>query len=77
MNEAIARLTRTVEEKNLQIAKLINRLEMQRDETANPKVDPPKEKSDKKDEPLMDKDEEKLEVDRASTLMRSLSIQQL
>ncbi|KAM2876462.1 hypothetical protein COP2_019455 [Malus domestica] len=46
MSEAIAKLTRTVEEKNLPIVTLINRLEAQHDNNADPKVDPPKEETD-------------------------------
>ncbi|KAM0994881.1 hypothetical protein EV2_010669 [Malus domestica] len=66
MNEAIARLTRTVEEKNLQIAALVNRLEPQDDENPNPEDEPQVEKNDAKPEP-----------DQAAALMGSLSIQQL
>ncbi|XP_050120509.1 uncharacterized protein LOC126597741 [Malus sylvestris] len=40
MNEAIARLTRTVEEKDLQIAALVNRLEAQDGEKPDPEDDP-------------------------------------
>ncbi|KAM1929825.1 hypothetical protein ACFX13_031332 [Malus domestica] len=40
MNEAIARLTRTVEEKDLQIAALVNRLEAQDCEKPDPEDDP-------------------------------------
>ncbi|KAM1005545.1 hypothetical protein ACFX2A_002392 [Malus domestica] len=38
MSEAIAKLTRIAEEKDLQIATLVNRLEVQDDENPNPKV---------------------------------------
>ncbi|KAM2363430.1 hypothetical protein ACFX1X_002492 [Malus domestica] len=38
MSEAIAKLTRIAEEKDLQIAALVNRLEVQNDENPNPKV---------------------------------------
>ncbi|KAM1728976.1 hypothetical protein ACFX12_019427 [Malus domestica] len=62
MSKVIARLTRTVEVKNVQIATLVNRLEAQHD---------------KNEGPLIDKAEEKLEVYLATMLMRSLSIQQL
>ncbi|KAM2695732.1 hypothetical protein EV1_040201 [Malus domestica] len=61
MNEAIARLTKTIEVKDLQIATLINRLEMQHDDKANPKVDLPKEETDEKEEPLVEKVDEQLE----------------
>ncbi|KAM1526071.1 hypothetical protein ACFX10_010455 [Malus domestica] len=66
MNEAIARLTRTVEEKDLQIAALVSRLEPQDDENPNPEDEPQVEKNDAKPEP-----------DQAAALMGSLSIQQL
>ncbi|KAM2756859.1 hypothetical protein PS2_018663 [Malus domestica] len=46
MSEAIARLTRTVEENDLQIVTLINCLEAQHDNNADPKVDPLKEETD-------------------------------
>ncbi|KAM2961478.1 hypothetical protein FF1_031048 [Malus domestica] len=66
MNEAIARLTQTVEEKDLQIAALVSRLEPQDDENPNPEDEPQVEKNDAKPEP-----------DQAAALMGSLSIQQL
>ncbi|KAM1303983.1 hypothetical protein FF1_021596 [Malus domestica] len=66
MNEAIARLTRTVEEKDLQIAALVSRLEPQDDENPNPEDEPQVEKNDAKPEP-----------DQTAALMGSLSIQQL
>ncbi|KAM2711782.1 hypothetical protein EV1_031863 [Malus domestica] len=66
MNEAIARLTRTVEEKDLQIAALVSRLEPQDDDNPNPEEEPPVENIDVKPEP-----------DQAAALMGSLSIQQL
>ncbi|KAM1696160.1 hypothetical protein ACFXTN_027716 [Malus domestica] len=64
MNEAIVRLTRTVEEKDLQIAALVNRLEPHDDENPNPEDEPQVEKNDAKPEP-----------DQAAALMGSLSIQ--
>ncbi|KAM1118965.1 hypothetical protein ACFX15_042420 [Malus domestica] len=66
MNEVIARLTRTVEEKDLQIAALVSRLEPQDNENPNPEDEPQVEKNDAKPEP-----------DQAAALMGSLSIQQL
>ena len=75
ISEAIARLTRTVKEKNLQIATLIYRLEAQHDDKVDPKADPPKEETDENEEFPMEKAEEKL--DQATMLMRSLFIQQL
>ncbi|KAM1873684.1 hypothetical protein ACFX13_007490 [Malus domestica] len=77
ISEAIATLIRTMEEKNLQIDTLINRLEAQHDKKVDPKVDPPKKETDKENEPMVEKAKDKLEMDRATTFMRSLSIQQL
>ncbi|KAM1180103.1 hypothetical protein ACFX2G_019608 [Malus domestica] len=77
MNEAIARLTRTVEEKDLQIAALVNRLEAQDDEKPNPKIDHLKKEDDEEDEPPVKKIDVKPEPDQAAALMGSLSIQQL
>ncbi|KAM2951141.1 hypothetical protein COP2_000683 [Malus domestica] len=77
MNEAIARLTRTVEEKDLQIAALVSRLEPQDDETPDPENDPLKRRDDEEDEPQVEKNDVKPEPDQAAALMRSLSIQQL
>ncbi|KAM1167585.1 hypothetical protein ACFX19_030130 [Malus domestica] len=66
MNEAIARLTRTVEEKHLQIAALVSRLEPQDGDNPNREEEPPVENIDVKPEP-----------DQAAALMGSLYIQQL
>ncbi|KAM2928418.1 hypothetical protein COP2_035668 [Malus domestica] len=66
MNEAIARLTRTVEEKDLQIAALVSRLEPHDGENPNPEDEPTVERIDVKPEP-----------DQEAALMGSLSIQQL
>ncbi|KAM2454545.1 hypothetical protein PS1_014646 [Malus domestica] len=77
ISEAIARLTRTVEEKDLQKATLVNRLEAQHNEKADPNVDPLKKEINEEDELLVEKVEEKLDVDRATMLMGSLFIQQL
>ncbi|KAM2057975.1 hypothetical protein FF1_030430 [Malus domestica] len=66
MNEAIARLTQIVEEKDLQIAALVSRLEPQDGENPNPEDKPTVERIDVKPEP-----------DQAAALMGSLSIQQL
>ncbi|KAM1112719.1 hypothetical protein ACFX2B_044934 [Malus domestica] len=77
MNEAIARLTRTVEEKDLQIAALVNRLEVQDSEKPNPKIDPLKKEDDEEEEPQVEKNDVKPEPDQAAALMGSLSIQQL
>ncbi|KAM1604469.1 hypothetical protein ACFX1Z_030948 [Malus domestica] len=77
MNEAIVRLTRTVEEKDLQIAALVNRLKAQDGEKPNPKIDPLKKEDDEEDEPIVEKAEEKLKLDPTTALMGSLSIKQL
>ncbi|KAM1754817.1 hypothetical protein ACFX12_007226 [Malus domestica] len=66
MNEAIARLTRTVEEKDLQIAALVSRLEPQDGDNPYPKEEPPVENIDMKPEP-----------EQAAAFMGSISIQQL
>ncbi|KAM1815644.1 hypothetical protein ACFX12_000135 [Malus domestica] len=66
MNEAIARLTQTVEEKDLQIAALVSRLEPHDSENPNPEDEPTVERIDVKPEP-----------DQEAALMGSLSIQQL
>ena len=47
----------------MQIATPFNCLEAQHDEKADPKVNPPKEETDEKDERLMDKTKEKVDVD--------------
>ncbi|KAM1563343.1 hypothetical protein ACFX10_037772 [Malus domestica] len=75
MSEAIIRLTKTMEEKDLQIATFVNHLKAQHDDKADPKVDLPKEETDEKEEPLVEKAEEKL--DQATTFMGYLFIQQL
>ncbi|KAM1813802.1 hypothetical protein ACFX11_027549 [Malus domestica] len=77
MNEAIARLTRIVEEKDLQIAALVSRLEPQDDENPDPENDPLKRRNDEEDEPHVEKNDVKPEPDQAAALMGSLSIQQL
>ncbi|KAM1639197.1 hypothetical protein ACFXTN_008515 [Malus domestica] len=77
MNEAIARLTRTMEEKDLQIAALVRRLEPQDDENPDPDDDPLKRRDDEEDEPQVEKNDVKPEPDQAAALMGSFSIQQL
>ncbi|KAM1337739.1 hypothetical protein ACFX2H_041533 [Malus domestica] len=77
MNEAIARLTRTVEEKDLQIAALVNRLEAQDGDKPDPENDPLKRKDDEEDEPQVEKNDAKPNPEQAAALMGSLSIQQL
>ncbi|KAM1544021.1 hypothetical protein ACFX1Z_013626 [Malus domestica] len=66
MNEAIARLTQIVEEKDLQIAALVSRLEPQ--DGKNPNLE---------DEPTVERIDVKPEPDQVAALMGSLSIQQL
>ena len=77
MNEAIAKLTRTVEEKDLQIAALANQLVAQHDMKVDLKVGLLKKEADEEENPPMEKVKEKLEPDQAAALMGSLSIQQL
>ena len=55
INEAIVRLTRTVEEKDLQIVTLINQLEVQHDEKANRNL----KEIDEDEDSLMEKVKEK------------------
>ncbi|KAM1094238.1 hypothetical protein FF1_009272 [Malus domestica] len=66
MNEAITKLTRTVEEKDLQIAALVD-----------PMVNPLQKEVGVEEEPLAKKVEEKPKPDQAMAFMGSLSIQQL
>ncbi|KAM2675582.1 hypothetical protein EV1_002329 [Malus domestica] len=77
MNEAIAKLTRTVEEKDLQIAALVNQLDAKPDEKARQGDNPVKKENDEDEEPPVENVEETLKLDQAATLMGSLSIQQL
>ncbi|KAM1553501.1 hypothetical protein EV2_006491 [Malus domestica] len=77
MNEAIVRLTRTVEEKDLQIAALVNRLEAQDGDKPDPDDDPLKGGAGGDEEPPVKKIDGKPEPDQATALMGSLSIQQL
>ncbi|KAM1301887.1 hypothetical protein ACFX2H_012867 [Malus domestica] len=77
MNEAIARLTRTVEEKDLQIVELVSRLGPQDGENPDPEDDPLKRGAGEKEEPQVEKIDVKPEPDQAAALMGSLSIQQL
>ncbi|KAM1724847.1 hypothetical protein ACFX11_023252 [Malus domestica] len=77
MNEAIARLTQTVEEKDLQIVALVNQLEAQDGENPSPNVDPLKKRAGEEEEPPVEKVDAKPEPDQASVFMGSFSIQQL
>ncbi|KAM2705566.1 hypothetical protein EV1_034764 [Malus domestica] len=63
MNEAIARLTRIVDEKNSQIATLINQLEAQRNEKPDLKGNPLKGEAGEEDEPPVEKVDVKPEPD--------------
>ncbi|KAM1119245.1 hypothetical protein ACFX2B_042856 [Malus domestica] len=77
MNEMIAKLTRTVEEKDLQIAALVNQLDAKPDVKVDPMVNPLKKEVDEEEEPPAKKIENKPEPDQAMPFMGSLSIQQL
>ncbi|KAM1241389.1 hypothetical protein ACFX2J_046591 [Malus domestica] len=77
MNKAITRLTRIVEEKDQQIAALINQLDVQPDVKIKQGDDPVKKENDKDEEPHAKKVEEKLKLDQSATIMGSFSIQQL
>ncbi|KAM2041973.1 hypothetical protein ACFXTH_035559 [Malus domestica] len=77
MNKAIARLTRIVEEKDLQIAALVSRLEPQDGENPDPEDDPLKRGAGEEKEPPVEKIDVKPEPDKAAVLMGFLSIQQL
>ncbi|KAM1481461.1 hypothetical protein ACFX2I_028484 [Malus domestica] len=74
MNETIARLTRTVEEKDSQIAALVNQLEAHHDEKPDLKGNAPKRGADEEGEPPAEKVEEKPEPNQAMTFMGYLSI---
>ncbi|KAM1952058.1 hypothetical protein ACFX15_006594 [Malus domestica] len=75
MNEAIVRLTRTVEEKDLQIAALVNRLKAQDDEKPDIKINPLKGRASEEDKHPVQKVNVKPEPNQATVLMGSLSIQ--
>ncbi|KAM2898535.1 hypothetical protein COP2_008059 [Malus domestica] len=74
MNEAIARLTRIVEEKYQQIAALVNQLNVK----PNVKIEQGdglvKKENDEDEKPLVEKIDVKQEPGQAEALMRSLSI---
>ncbi|KAM1040583.1 hypothetical protein ACFX15_029335 [Malus domestica] len=74
MSEAIAKLTKTAEEKDLQIAALVNKLGARHDEGFGSDS---KKGGDEEEEPPVEKVEEKPEPDQAAALMGSLSIKQL
>ncbi|KAM1264670.1 hypothetical protein ACFX2J_034447 [Malus domestica] len=75
MNEAIVRLTRIVEERDLQIALLVSRLEPYDNENPDLEDDPLKRGVGEEDEPPIEKIDVKPELDQAAALMGSLSIQ--
>ncbi|KAM1182037.1 hypothetical protein ACFX19_000587 [Malus domestica] len=77
MNEAIARLTRIVEEKDQQIAALVNQLDVKLDVKIEQGDDSVKKENDEDEEPPVEKIDVKPEPGQAAALMRSLSIQQL
>ncbi|KAM2078536.1 hypothetical protein COP1_024705 [Malus domestica] len=77
MNEAIARLTQIMEEKDLQITTLVSRLEPQNGKNPDPDDDTLKRGAGEEDEPPVDKVDVKPEPYQAAALMGSLSIQQL
>ncbi|KAM2040998.1 hypothetical protein ACFX16_034857 [Malus domestica] len=77
MNEAIARLTRIVEEKDQQISALINQLDVKPDVKIEQGDDSVKKENDENKEPPVEKIDVKPEPGQAAALMGSLSIQQL
>lgn len=72
MNEAIAMLTRTVEEKDMQIVTLLSKLESENDKEIKP--DPKKNDNPLNEEP---DEEEPIHENKVDTSMGSLSIKQL
>ncbi|KAM1050609.1 hypothetical protein ACFX2A_033040 [Malus domestica] len=77
MNEAIARLTRIVEEKDQQIAALVNQLDVKPDVKIEQGDDSVKKENDEDEEPPVEKIDVKPEPGQAAAFMGSLSIQQL
>ncbi|KAM1660381.1 hypothetical protein EV2_003485 [Malus domestica] len=69
MNEAIAKLTRTVEDKDLQIAALVNQLDAKPDEKVRQGDNLVKKENEEDEEPLVENVEEKLKPDQAATLI--------
>ena len=69
MNEAIAKLTRTMKEKDLQIAALANQLEAHHDVKVDLKVDLVKKETNGEEKPPVEKVEEKQEPDQAVAVM--------
>ncbi|KAM2437185.1 hypothetical protein ACFX1W_014323 [Malus domestica] len=77
VNEAIARLTRIVEEKDQQIAALVNQLDVKPDVKIEQGDDSVKKENDEDEEPPVEKIDVKPEPGQAAALTGSLSIQQL
>ncbi|KAM1457443.1 hypothetical protein ACFX2I_034609 [Malus domestica] len=77
MNEAIARLTLIVEEKDQQIAALVNQLDVKPDVKIEQGDDSVKKENDEDEEPPVEKIDVKPEPGQAAAFMGSLSIQQL
>ncbi|KAM1639796.1 hypothetical protein COP1_009838 [Malus domestica] len=77
MNEAIARLTRIVEEKDQQITALVNQLDLKPDMKIEQGDDSVKKENDEDEEPPVEKIDVKPEPGQAAALMGSFSIQQL
>ncbi|KAM2685923.1 hypothetical protein EV2_008878 [Malus domestica] len=77
MNEAIVKLIRTVEDKDLQIAALVNQLDAKPDEKVRQGDNLVKKENDEDEEPLVENVKEKPKPDQAATLIGSFSIQQL
>ena len=73
MKETIARLTKSAEEKDLQIIALTNRLGAQHEEGDNSGM----KKDAEEEEPPVEKSEEKQELSQPAALLGALSIQQL
>ncbi|KAM0981028.1 hypothetical protein TB2_013881 [Malus domestica] len=77
MNETIARLTRIVEEKDQQIAALVDQLDVKLDVKIEQGDGSVKKENNEDEEPPVEKTDVKPEPGQAEALMRSLSIQQL
>ncbi|KAM2630458.1 hypothetical protein TB1_029327 [Malus domestica] len=74
MNEAITRLTRIVEEKDQQIAALVNQLDVKPDVKIEQRDDSVNKENDEDEEPPVEKIDVKPEPGQAAALMGSLSI---
>ncbi|KAM1164912.1 hypothetical protein PS2_024164 [Malus domestica] len=69
MNEAIARLTRNVEDKDLQIAALVNQLDAKPDVKVEQGDNPVNKENDEDEEPHAEKVEDKLKLDQSASLI--------